>query len=125
PLPSAARCFKLGQAVGRALRSYEKDTRVLVIGSGGLSHQLDGARAGFLNTEFDRWCMDRLIEDPQALTGLTNHQLVEEAGTQGVELLMWIAARGALGQQARQVHRNYHFPISNTATGLLLMENAA
>ncbi len=125
PLPSPARCFKLGQAVGAALRSYKKDTRVLIIGSGGLSHQLDGARAGFLNTEFDRWCMDRLIGDPQALTGLSNHELIERAGTQGVELLMWIAARGALGADVRQVHRNYHYPISNTATGLLLMEEAA
>jgi len=125
PLPTPARCFRLGEAVGRAIRSQQRDSRVLIVGSGGLSHQLDGARAGFLNTDFDRWCLDRLVHEPQALTSLTNHQLVERAGTQGVELLMWIAARGALGPDARQVHRNYHFPISNTATGLLLMEEAA
>ncbi len=125
PLPSPVRCFKLGQAVGKAIRSYQKDTRVLVVGSGGLSHQLDGARAGFLNTEFDRWCLDRLVGEPEALTALSVHELVERAGTQGVELLMWIAARGALGAEVRQIHRNYHFPISNTATGVLLMEQAA
>ncbi len=125
PLPSPARCFKLGQAVGKALRSYKKDTRALVIGSGGLSHQLDGARAGFLNTEFDRWCLDRLIGEPEALTALSVRELVARAGTQGVELLMWIAARGALGADVKQIHRNYHYPISNTATGVLLMEQAA
>jgi protocatechuate 4,5-dioxygenase, beta chain len=122
PLPTSARCFKLGEAVGRALRSYDEDCRVLVIGSGGLSHQLDGARAGFINTEFDQWCMNQLLEDPRALTRLSNHELIRRAGTQGVELLMWIAARAALGPGAAQVHRNYHVPISNTATGLLLME---
>jgi len=124
PLPSPARCFKLGEAVGRALRSYEEDTRVLIVGTGGLSHQLDGARAGFINREFDLWCMDRLVEEPRVLTNLTNHQLIERAGTQGVELLMWIAARAALGASATRVHSNYHIPISSTATGLLLLENA-
>lgn len=124
PLPSPARCFKLGEAVGQALRSYPKDSRVLIIGSGGLSHQLDGARAGFINTEFDHWCMNQLLEDPRALTRLSNHELIERAGTQGVELLMWIAARAALGDDVTQVHSNYHVPISNTATGLLLMEQA-
>lgn len=125
PLPSPARCFKLGEAVGRALRSYPEDVRVLILGTGGLSHQLDGARAGFINREFDLWCMNQLVEDPRVLTNLTNLQLIERAGTQGVELLMWIAARAAMGESARKVHSNYHIPISNTATGLLLLENAA
>lgn len=125
PLPSPARCFKLGQAVGRALRSYPEDARVLILGTGGLSHQLDGARAGFINRDFDLWCMKHLVEDPRVLTNLTNLQLIERAGTQGVELLMWIAARAALGESARTIHSNYHIPISNTAAGLLLLENAA
>lgn len=125
PLPSAARCFKLGEAVGQAIRSYDADSRVLIIGSGGLSHQLDGARAGFINTEFDRWSMEQLVKDPAAVARLSNHQLIERAGTQGVELLMWIAARGALGSGVTRAHSNYHVPISNTATGLLLMEEAA
>ena len=125
PLPSAARCFKLGQAVGRAIESWSRDSKVLVLGTGGLSHQLDGARAGFINREFDLLCMDKLVRDPEALTQYSNTELVRLAGTQGVELLMWLAARGALHTGVRQLHSNYHIPISNTASGVMLLENAA
>jgi protocatechuate 4,5-dioxygenase beta chain len=123
PLPSPARCWKLGQAIGRAIESYPQDAKVVIVGTGGLSHQLDGERAGFINKEFDLMCLDKLVSDPQALTRYTNRQLVELAGTQGVELLMWIAARGALSGEVREVHRNYHIPISNTASGLQVFEN--
>ncbi len=125
PLPTGARCFKLGQAVGRALESYAEDLKVLIVGTGGLSHQLDGERAGFINREFDLQCMEKLVTDPQALTHYSNRQLVELAGSQGVELLMWLAARGAMHERVSQVHSHYHIPISNTATGLLVLENAA
>ncbi len=125
PLPSAARCFKLGQAVARAIESYDEDARVLIIGTGGLSHQLDGQRAGFINRDFDQMCLDKLVHDPQALTRYSTRQLVELAGTQGVELLMWIAARGAMCANVSAIHTRYHVPISNTATGLLVLENAA
>jgi protocatechuate 4,5-dioxygenase beta chain len=125
PLPSASRCFRLGQAIGRAVQSYPEDARVLILGTGGLSHQLDGTRAGFINQDFDRLCMERLISDPLSLTHYTNHELVELAGTQGVEFLMWLAARGALQSSVTAVHRNYHVPISNTATGVLVMQSAA
>jgi protocatechuate 4,5-dioxygenase beta chain len=121
PLPSPARCFKLGQAVGRAIESYRKDINVLVVGTGGLSHQLDGERAGFINKPFDLMCMDAISHDAEALTGYSSLELVEKAGTQGVEILMWIAMRGALGQGVRELHRNYHIPISNTAAGLLVL----
>jgi protocatechuate 4,5-dioxygenase, beta chain len=124
PLPSAARCFKLGQAIGRAIESYDADMKVVVIGSGGLSHQLDGERAGHINKEFDLLCMNKLVSDPQALTRYTNRELVELAGSQGVELLMWLAARGALTGTVNQVHSQYYLPISNTATGILVLENA-
>ncbi|HKE46261.1 MAG TPA: class III extradiol dioxygenase family protein [Steroidobacteraceae bacterium] len=123
PLPSAARCHALGQAVGQAIKSFPQEARVLILGTGGLSHQLDGQRAGFINKDFDLMCMDRLVNDPAALTTYTNRELVEQAGTQGVEILMWIAARGALPGRARKVHSNYHVPISNTAAGLLLLES--
>jgi protocatechuate 4,5-dioxygenase beta chain len=123
PLPSAARCHALGQAVGQAIKSFPQEARVLILGTGGLSHQLDGQRAGFINKDFDLMCMDRLVNDPAALTTYTNRELVEQAGTQGVEILMWIAARGALPGRARKVHSNYHIPISNTAAGLLLLES--
>ena len=125
PLPSPARCYKLGQAVGRAIDSYRQDLKVLVLGTGGLSHQLDGKRAGFINKEFDLWCLDKLVGDPAALARCSTLKIVEEAGTQGVELLNWIAMRGALTGRVAEVHSNYHIPISNTASALLVLENDA
>jgi protocatechuate 4,5-dioxygenase beta chain len=124
PLPSAARCYRLGQAIGRAVASWKGDQRVLVLGTGGLSHQLDGERAGFINKPFDLQFMRSLVDDPTWATRFSTHQLVEQAGTQGVELLMWLATRAALGQRVRQLHTNYHVPISNTASGLMLLEAA-
>ncbi len=125
PLPSAMRCYRLGQAIGRAIESYPEDLRVVVIGTGGLSHQLDGERAGFINRAFDTEFMERLPADPLWATRYSVPELAELTGTQGVELLMWLAARGALGGQAATVHSNYHIPISNTAAGLMLMEPRA
>jgi protocatechuate 4,5-dioxygenase beta chain len=123
PLPSAARCYKLGEAIGRAIESWDAEERVVVIGTGGLSHQLDGERAGFINKAFDRRFMDSLIDDPKWATQYSTLDLVELTGTQGVELLMWLVARGALNGKVRRVHSNYHIPISNTASALMLMEN--
>jgi protocatechuate 4,5-dioxygenase beta chain len=123
PLPSMARCLELGRSVGRALASYPRDIKVLVIGTGGLSHQLDGERAGFINKEFDTHCMDQLTADPEALTRYSIPQVVELAGAQGVEFLNWMAMRGALTGTANEVHRNYHIPISNTAAATLVLEN--
>jgi protocatechuate 4,5-dioxygenase beta chain len=125
PLPSPARCFRLGRAIGRAIESYPADLNVLVLGTGGLSHQLDGKRAGFINKEFDLMCMDKLVGDPEALARYSSLQIVEEAGSQGVELLNWIAMRGALTGDVGKVHGNYHVPISNTASALLVLENRA
>jgi protocatechuate 4,5-dioxygenase, beta chain len=95
----------------------------VVIGTGGLSHQLDGARAGFINKEFDTLCMNQLGADPEALTHYSIPQLVEFAGAQGVEFLNWMAMRGALTGRVSELHRNYHIPISNTAAATLLLEN--
>jgi protocatechuate 4,5-dioxygenase beta chain len=122
PLPSAARCYKLGEAVGRAIASWKSDAKVVVLGTGGLSHQLDGERAGFINRDFDLMFMESLIHDPKWATQFNSTQLVEKAGTQGVELLMWLASRAALGASVKLTHQNYHIPISNTAAGLMLME---
>jgi protocatechuate 4,5-dioxygenase, beta chain len=124
-LPSPARCLKLGQAIGRAIASYAHDMKVLVIGSGGLSHQLDGTRAGFINKEFDVMCLQQLVHQPDALTHYTIPQLVELAGSQGVELLNWITMRGALIGEVSKIHSNYHIPISNTASALLVLRNRA
>lgn len=125
PLPSAARCFKFGRSIGRALESYPKDLKVLVAGTGGLSHQLDGQRAGFINKEFDLQCMDRIVNDPEALTRYSTEELVELAGTQGVELLNWIAMRGALTGRVTEAFRNYHIPISNTAAATMVFDHQA
>jgi protocatechuate 4,5-dioxygenase beta chain len=123
PLPSVSRCLALGRSVGRAIESYPNDLNVMVVGTGGLSHQLDGERAGFINKEFDQLCMDKIVNDPDALASITIPKLVEEAGAQGVELLNWVAMRGALTGTVSELHRNYHIPISNTAAATMLLEN--
>jgi protocatechuate 4,5-dioxygenase beta chain len=125
PLPSARRCYALGQVVGEAIRSWDSDRKVVVIGTGGLSHQLDGQRAGFINKPFDLKFMDSLVDDPEWATQYTIHELVEKTGTQGVELLMWLATRAAVPGRVRKVHANYHIPISNTAAGMMALEALA
>ena len=125
PLPSAKRVYALGKAVGEAIASWDSDLNVVVMGTGGLSHQLDGERAGFINKDFDLKFMESLQTNPEWATQYSIHELVEKTGTQGVELLMWLAMRGALstaGSGVRKVHSNYHIPISNTATGVMAME---
>jgi len=127
PLPSAARCFAFGQAIGRAIASYPSDQRVVVIGTGGLSHQLDGERAGFINKEFDHKFMASLIADPSWVTRFSTIELVEQTGSQGIELILWLTARAVLGAGTggagvREVAATYHVPISNTAAGMMLLE---
>ena len=125
PLPTPSRCYKFGHALGRAVESYPEDIGVVFIATGGLSHQLDGQRAGHINKEFDLMCLDKLVDDPVALTKYSIHDLVALAGTQGVELIMWLIMRGALTGRVQKLHSHYHIPVSNTAAGLLLLENAA
>ena len=125
PLPRAARCYRLGQAIGRAIEAYPQDLRVVVVGTGGLSHQLEGKRAGFINRAFDQFCLDRLARDPQSLTHYSGAELVELAGSQGVEILNWIAARAALTGPVVKAHASYHVPISNTASGVMVLERQA
>ena len=125
PLPSAKRVYALGKAVGEAIASWDSDKKVAVLASGGLSHQLDGERAGFINKAFDLQFMDSLVGNPEWATQFSSLDLVEKTGTQGVELLMWLAMRAALtvaGPRVKEVHCNYHIPISNTATGLMAFE---
>ncbi len=127
PYPSAKRCYALGEAIGRAVSSYgaEPDLRVVMIGSGGLSHQLEGRRAGFINKTFDLRFVESLTDDPRWATQFSGEELVKETGSQGVELLMWLTARAALLGNVRRVTWNYHIPISNTAAGTLVLEPAA
>ena len=125
PLPTAKRVYKLGKAVGEAILSWKSDQRVVVMGTGGLSHQLEGERAGFINKKFDLQFLDSMETNPEWVTQFSDLEIVEKAGTQGVELLNWLAMRGALsaaGAGVKKVHSNYHIPISNTATGVLALE---
>jgi protocatechuate 4,5-dioxygenase beta chain len=109
--------------VGRAIEAWDSDARVLILGTGGLSHQLEGTRAGFMNPEFDQEFMSKLVSDPLWVTRYSSPELVELTGTQGIELLNWVAMRGALTGRVSLVHQNYHIPISNTATGLMVLAN--
>jgi len=120
PLPSLARCLKLGRSIGRAIETYQQDLRVVVIGTGGLSHQLDGKRAGFINKEFDELCLEKIVADPEALTRYTIHDWVEQSGSQGVEFLNWMAMRGAMMGRVSELNRNYHIQISNTAAATVV-----
>lgn len=122
PLPTPARCFKLGQAIARGIESFPEDLRVVVIGSGGMSHQLDGERAGFINPQFDLECMNSIVNDPAKLCAMSIPELVRNAGAQGVEFINWITMRGALTGTVTEKHRNYHVPISNTAGAVMLLE---
>ncbi len=127
PLPSAERCWKFGQAVGRAVQSWQSDAKVLMLGTGGLSHQLEGERAGHINKAFDTQFMDSLTKDPRWATKFGVNELVKQVGTQGIELLNWLVARAALEASAKPIHerhRTYHIPISNTAGAVMLLEAA-
>lgn len=123
PVPTALRCYKLGQALRRAIESYPEDLRVVLFGTGGLSHQLQGERAGLIDVEFDLECMDRIASDPEWMTKLSNAQIMRRAGTEGIETIMWLVMRGALQSSVKVVHKHYHAPISNTGAGVLVLEN--
>ena len=123
PTPSAKRCYKLGQSIGRAVEAYDEDVKVLLIGTGGLSHQLEGERAGHINKPFDLKFMESMTANPTWATQYSDRELVEHAGTQGIELLNWLVVRGAMSGSVTLGHSNYHIPISNTAAATMLMEH--
>ncbi|WP_039792090.1 class III extradiol dioxygenase subunit beta [Amycolatopsis sp. ATCC 39116] len=122
PQPTAARCYALGQALGRAIRSFPGAEKVAVFGTGGMSHQLAGARAGLINSEFDRMYLQAIETEPAKLAALTREDYIRLAGTEGIELIMWLVMRGALSENIRRVHETYHVPASNTAAGMALFE---
>ncbi|MDE0335587.1 MAG: class III extradiol dioxygenase family protein [Defluviicoccus sp.] len=124
PLPTAARCWKLGEAIRRAVETYAGDERVVVLGTGGMSHQLNGARFGHLNPDWDNSWLDRIESDPAALMALTHQDIMEAAGAEAVELIMWLTMRGALSEGARRAHRNYYAPMT-TGMGLIALEDGA
>ena len=124
PPPSGKRCFDLGGAIARAVAEFDDDLNVQIWGTGGMSHQLQGPRAGLINQEFDRRFLDLLVDDPIALTEIDHTTYIREAGSEGIELVMWLVMRGALEASVREVHRHYHVPASNTAVGHLILENS-
>jgi protocatechuate 4,5-dioxygenase beta chain len=124
PAPTGHRCFELGKAIRRAIESYDQDLTVQVWGTGGMSHQLQGPRAGLINKVFDNAFLDRLGPDPETLAKTPHVEYLREAGSEGVELVMWLVARGALGEKVVQKHRFYHVPASNTAVGHMILEAA-
>jgi protocatechuate 4,5-dioxygenase beta chain len=123
PYPTANRCLNLGRSIGRAIESFPDDLRVVVVGTGGLSHQLEGERAGFINPEFDREFMSRIVGDPESLARYSTSELIRLVGSQGVEVLNWLVMRGAMTGVVTERHRNYHAPISNTAGATMVLEN--
>ena len=129
PVPSGRRCFELGKAIRRAIESFDQPLKVQIWGTGGMSHQLQGARAGRINREFDNAFLDRLIAEPEAQADQPHIDYVREAGSEGIELVMWLIARGAMsdvagGPAPTLKHRFYHVPASNTAVGHLILENS-
>jgi protocatechuate 4,5-dioxygenase beta chain len=122
PPPTANRCYALGEALRRAVESYEEDLDVQIWGTGGMSHQLQGPRAGLINKAFDAAFLDRLTTDPEALRHLRHIELLREAGSEGIELVMWLIMRGALGDDPKELHRFYHVPASNTAVGHIVLQ---
>ncbi len=125
PPPTGNRCYNLGKAVRRAIDSYEEDLNVVVFGTGGMSHQLQYKRAGLINKEWDADFLDRLTSDPVGLSQMPHVEYLREAGSEGVEMVMWHIMRGALDDDVTEVHRHYHVPASNTAVGHIILENNA
>ena len=122
PPPTGKRCFDLGRAIKKAVESYHEDLKVVVYGTGGMSHQLHGERAGLINREWDTAFLDDLTKDPGRLQSIPFIEYVRETGAEGIELVMWLIMRGALGDDARELYRHYHIPASNTASGLIVLE---
>jgi protocatechuate 4,5-dioxygenase beta chain len=128
PVPSGRRCYNLGKAIRKAVESYDAPLKVQIWGTGGMSHQLQGPRAGLINKAWDKAFLDQLIADPEGLSQRPHIDYVREAGSEGIELVMWLIARGAMadvngGAAPKVAHRFYHVPASNTAVGHLILEN--
>ncbi len=124
PPPTGNRCYQLGKAIRRAVESFPSDDRVVIFGTGGLSHQLQAQRAGLINTEWDERFLDLLVDDPETAAKIPHVEYLREAGSEGIEMVMWLIMRGALDPRVREVYRATHVPTSNTHNGLLVLENA-
>jgi protocatechuate 4,5-dioxygenase beta chain len=124
PPPTGHRCYMLGKALRRAVESYPEDLKVVIFGTGGLSHQISGPRAGLINSKWDKSFLDNLSKDPKKLTRIPHLEYMREAGAEGIEMVMWLIMRGALDDKVDEVYRFYTVPASNTAVGHIILENA-
>jgi protocatechuate 4,5-dioxygenase, beta chain len=125
PPPSGNRCWALGEAIARAVESYPEDLNVQIWGTGGMSHQLQGPRAGLINAQWDTMFLDGLVGSSDALRHIPHIEYLRETGSEGIEMVMWLIMRGALGKTTRELHRHYHVPASNTAVGHIVLEPVA
>ena len=124
PSPSARRCWKLGQALRRAIESFPQDLRVAVIATGGLSHQVHGERSGFNNTAWDAQFLELIEKDPERLSEMTLAELATLGGYEGAEIVMWLVMRGALSANVRKLHQSYYLP-SMAGIATMILENEA
>jgi protocatechuate 4,5-dioxygenase beta chain len=123
PPPTGHRCYMLGKALRKAVASYPEDLNVVIFGTGGLSHQISGPRAGLINSKWDKAFLDNLSKDPKKLTRIPHLEYMREAGAEGIEMVMWLIMRGALDDKVDEVYRFYTVPASNTAVGHIILEN--
>ena len=123
PPPTGHRCYMLGKAIRKAVESYPEDLKVVIFGTGGLSHQISGPRAGLINSKWDKSFLDNLTKDPKKLTRIPHIDYMREAGAEGIEMVMWLIMRGALDDKVDEVYRFYTVPASNTAVGHIILEN--
>lgn len=124
PQPTSHRCYSLGKAIRKAVDSFDENLKVVIFGTGGMSHQLQGERAGLVNAEFDTAFLDDLTEDVERLAHIPHVEYLRESGSEGAELVMWMIMRGALDDDAREIYRHYHVPASNSGAGIIILENA-
>jgi len=123
PPPTGNRCYNLGKAIRRAVESFDKDMRVIIFGTGGMSHQLQAERAGLINADFDNRFLDMIVNEPEKAAAIPHVEYLRESGSEGIEMVMWHVMRGALDEKVNEIHRHYHVPASNTAVGHLILEN--
>ena len=123
PPPTGHRCYMLGKAIRKAVESYPDDLNAVIFGTGGMSHQISGPRAGLINSKFDKAFLDNLTKDPKKLTRIPHLEYMREAGAEGIEMVMWLIMRGALDEKVEEVYRFYTVPASNTAVGHIILEN--
>jgi Catalytic LigB subunit of aromatic ring-opening dioxygenase len=121
PLPTPRRCFKLGQYLRKAILAYPEDVKVAIVGTGGLSHQMIGERAGFNNETWDREFLDLIERDPEKLAAMTIEDFMRLGGNEGAEVIMWLIMRGALTSTVKKVHDSYYLPMT-TAMAVALFE---